>query len=366
MKPCLYQCRVRGRKKWRVDFEETGKRRRKNFPDKKSAELWLANLSTKLRSAKATWAALTENERERIILAYHDAKEKGQDLFELLARAQRMPAVESKTCQDVVSELLSVKRNSGRSERYANIVEIVLNQFINGRESVRIDAVTHGDIERFLDTKKINYRPTLRSRLSMLFRFAVRRGYRVENPCERIEHVKIIRRSPEIFTAEQAVECLKHLRHHYPVGLAWFVLATFCGLRPEEAAKTTWKEINFDEDWIRVEAQTTKVRQRRVVYPKTEAMLILKQAKKLKAKLPLSFEEHRWALIRLKRVLEWERWPKDITRHTAASYWLASNGSAAHVSAMLGNSERILLRDYKALVTRNEALEFWESIGKAL
>jgi hypothetical protein len=66
----------------------------------------------------------------------------------------------------------------------------------------------------------------------------------------------------------------------------------------------------------------------------------------------------------LRHALGFKVWPKDITRHTAASYWLASDGSAAHVSEMLGNSERILKRHYKALVTREQAKEFWEMAAK--
>ena len=49
-------------------------------------------------------------------------------------------------------------------------------------------------------------------------------------------------------------------------------LLNFAGLRPEEAAKTTWAMINFKEGWIRVEAQTSKIRQRRVVYAPPMAM----------------------------------------------------------------------------------------------
>ena len=52
-------------------------------------------------------------------------------------------------------------------------------------------------------------------------------------------------------------------------------------------------------------------------------------------------------------------WKKDVTRHSAATYMLATSGSAAAVATTLGNSETILKRHYLALVTRAQAEAFW-------
>jgi len=68
---------------------------------------------------------------------------------------------------------------------------------------------------------------------------------------------------PAILTVEQVKQCLDWLVGKRSRAFAWFVLTSFAGLRPEEAEKTSWHHINFDEGWVRVEAQTTKVRQRR-------------------------------------------------------------------------------------------------------
>jgi integrase len=160
--------------------------------------------------------------------------------------------------------------------------------------------------------------------------------------------------------------------------LAWFALSTLCGLRPQEAEKTVKADINFKERYVRVEAQTTKVRQRRIVYPKPEAIKFLKWAIKHGGTLPLD-PQIRQRIIAgvswknkdgvqrrpgLRHALGFKVWPKDITRHTAASYWLASDVSTAHVAEMLGNSEKILKSHYKALVTREQAKEFWEMAAK--
>jgi hypothetical protein len=60
----------------------------------------------------------------------------------------------------------------------------------------------------------------------------------------------------------------------------------------------------------------------------------------------------------------WEKWPKDLTRHTAASYWLAVDGNAVNVADQLGHSVAQLKTHDKALVTRADAERFWRLIPK--
>lgn len=135
--------------------------------------------------------------------------------------------------------------------------------------------------------------------------------------------------APSVLTVKEAEKCLKWLRKN-PRSLAWFALAAFAGLRPEEVEKTLWKAINFKEGWVHVGAQTSKVRQRRVVDPLPMAMKWLKLAKKLKSKLPLEPWARRVDREKLSELLGWKTWKRDVTRHTAASMWLASSGSAAN------------------------------------
>lgn len=112
-----------------------------------------------------------------------------------------------------------------------------------------------------------------------------------------------------------------------------------------------------------MEAQTSKVRQCRPVYPKPEAMALLK-AVLPKGRLPLHPQSRRRAIRGLREALGWKVWPKDITRHTAASMWLADCQSTAAVARSLGNSESILLRDYAALVTKEQAAKFWNMVNE--
>ena len=102
-----------------------------------------------------------------------------------------------------------------------------------------------------------------------------------------------------------------------------------------------------------------KLRQRRIVYPKPVVFAWLKLAKRLNSPLPVVRSTRIFYLKPLKKLLGLKQWPRDFTRHTCASMWMAAANDAALVSTMLGNSQSVLLKHYRALVTRAEAKKFF-------
>jgi integrase len=353
--------KVRGKTKWAVHRVESGKRARTFFSSKKAADAEAGLLRSQQAEAGDIWLTLPASERQHLLQVHHEAKRVGVNLADLLADWKRSPRFTgtSPALESVVTELCAAKIATGRSRRYADGLGTVLDQFAKGRERVPISEIGLPEVEGFLNSKNLHSRQTFRARLSTLFRFAVRRGYRVDNPCDRLESIKVVRTPPAILTVEQTKKCLKYLEKQRSRSLAWFVLTTLGGMRPEEAEKTAWDHINFEEGWVRVEAQTTKVRQRRVFYPHASAMAWLHQAKAQGSPLPIARQRRRRTIRTLRKVLGWEAWPKDVTRHSAASYWLAETGNATQVAGALGHSENVLRKNYMALVTKAQAQEFW-------
>ena len=342
---------------WRVRWHELGRVRRKFFTGREAADAHAAYVRGEPVGVRQRFLAMAPHAQEQMLSVWGEAERRGIDLFTLLSK-QVEPTTKSATLAAVIDELLAIKRASGRSERYLIVLELILRHFAAGREKLPIAAVTLEEIERHLNTKKIASRQCIRGRISTLMRFAIRRGYCDKNPCDRLEPITLTHKVPAILTVHQVSEGLKWFKNN-PRSLAWFILSTFAGLRPEEADRTSWREINFTEGWIRVEAQTTKVRQRRVVYPKPMALKWLKLAKKLKSSLPIYRVTRIWDLKRLRGPLKLKRWPQDCTRHTCASMWLAECGSAATVATALGHSESVLRKHYMALVTKTDAAKFW-------
>jgi len=344
---------------WRVRWWSAGRVHRKFFTGRAAADSHAAWLRGEMVGLRQRIIDLPPHEAEQLMLLRSEAAKQGVELlalFALLKSAKAAP--ELMPIRGVIGEMEAAKRRAGRAGDYLGGLVAVLMAFCAGREALPISAFTFGDVERFLDGKALASRATLRSRLSTLFKFAVRRGYRSDNPCSRLEAISAPHVPPAIFTVEHVEQCLKWLRLN-PRLLAWFALSTFAGLRPEEAQQTRWRDINFAEGWVKVEAATTKVRQRRVVYPHKAAMAWLKTAKRLKSELPLTTKQRTMELKSLRAVLGWAKWKQDVTRHTAASMWLAHAGSAAEVATALGHSESVLRRHYMALVTKLEAEKFY-------
>lgn len=316
-------------------------------------------------TARKRISLLPQSDIEQLLLIYDEAERRSFSLSTVFTLMVNGKPTKGPSIQDVLTEMESSKRNAGRANDYLKSLLQIVGQFSKGRGRMAIDLFTVRDVEAFLNSKRIQSRSTLRSRLSTLFMYAVRRKYRTDNPCDQLEAVTHTAEAPHILTTKEVEKVLKWLLAN-PRSLAWFALTTFAGLRPEEAQKTRWKDINFKEGWIRVEAQTTKVRQRRIVYPLPIALEWLRRAKRLKSELPLTPKKQLLDRKEMRAAIGWAQWKQDVTRHSAASYWLASDSSAAHVAEMLGHSEKTLKSHYKALVTKVEAVKFWAMVAKCL
>ena len=125
-----------------------------------------------------------------------------------MAAAKRAEA-EAPAIGDVIAEIVSVKRRAGRAESYIARLDQIGSAFCSGRENLPIEKFTLADVERFIDSHSIRYRSTLRSKLSTMFKFAIRRGYRVDNPCARLETVSVPHEIPAIFTVNELELCLR-------------------------------------------------------------------------------------------------------------------------------------------------------------
>jgi integrase len=341
----------RGKMRYRVSYYDGGKRVRPSFPTKAAADSEAARLRNDIAQLGSVWINLPAAERSQLMAAWDKAKKNGVDLMTLAEKPPAPPVVSSaKKLSEIITELIGAKDSAGRDSEYTKSLKRVLNQFAKGKESVPIDLVTFEHVETFINTKRLAYRATIRARLSTMFNFAMRRHYIKNNPCTQLEAITYHKPPPQIFKPEELKALLKWLVKN-PKGMTWFVLTTLCGLRPDEARKTPKEKIQTDAGIIVVDTQTTKVRERRVVTPMKEAMEWLNLSLKLGGKTPFSKQVKKRLLKQLRKVVGFTVWPKDITRHTAATIWLARIKSAAEVAEQLGNSERVLKRDYKALIT---------------
>jgi integrase len=354
----------RGEYVWQVRWHEEGRVHRSFFSSKAQADSKAALLNRQAVTSTKQILLQPQEDGQLFLAIQRAAKAQGITLTQVLqgmaAAGQGKPA--TPTLSAVLAEMEARKLKSGANTYYVTTLRQIINRFAKaqepGQRDLPIDQYTVHHLEVFLDANKLASRKTLRSKLSTFFKYAVLRDYRVDNPCFKLLKIRRTDPPPKVFTVEQVTTCLKWLEKH-PRAVAWFVLTTFCGLRPEEAQQSRWTMINFDEGWIRVEAQTTKTRTRRIVEPRDEAMAWLKYAQEMNSELPLTRKQLQLERIPLRDHLGWEDWPKDITRHTASSMWFAHSKDSKTVAKSLGHSEAVMRKNYMALVTPKEAAKFW-------
>lgn len=352
---------VHGRTRYLVETY-VGGRKRQFFKTKEEAEKVLVGAKKDQKDLGNAYRLLSTNEKAKLMGFYSDLRASGMSLDAFIARFRSLPHTgHASSIKNAVKELIASKRAAGRTEKHLKNYQWYLSRFMAGRESMSVSSITERELNDWFAAR--NESPRSRRQhiglFSGLFDYCVRKRYISENPCKRLERVTIVRTVPPIFTPAQCRKVLKFAHAKHNRLLAWLTLALFCGMRPEsEADHITWKDIDLARG--RIVIQKSKIRSHRIIDLAfcPPALPWLQLARKLKSKLPIRYSVRRSFLRRIRQLLKLKKWPQDVFRHTAASYLLAYHQDAGKVAAFLGNSAGTLLRDYKALVFKEDAEKF--------
>jgi len=146
----------------------------------------------------------------------------------------------------------------------------------------------------------------------------------------------------------------------------------FGGLRPFEAARLLWEQVNLADGEIRLEGPQTKTGRPRVVTigPTLKAWLKTHQGK------PFSPPNWRKDFDAIKRAAGFsgrqstdanglKPWEADVLRHTAISHCFRESGSYGLTAEWAGNSESIIKRFYQARVSTEDTKKFYALKPKA-
>lgn len=262
---------------------------------------------------------------------------------------------------EAIDSLLAAKRLANCRPRYIQSLGQFLRMFARGREDRTLDSFDVFAIEAWLAEReaKLSTRIGNIGRLSALFAYAVRRGWLSSNPCRQLERIRIEPARPAILTPEQCERLMRWVQFHKPSAMAYFALALFVGVRPEETEKLTWDALDERGKLIVIDAAVSKVRHRRIVELHPTALEWIQAARNCESVLPMGRMTRRRLIKEARAVLGFTTWPQDVLRHSCASYLMATYRDSARVADWLGNSPSILLRHYRELVTAENAVAFW-------
>lgn len=345
-----------GKMRWRVCVPKalrgSDRRSRRFFPTEVKAKSFARELNESRNGLTRHFLALPPDTQSRLLLCLERVK---GSVAVLEAAAQAAADAEVKTrvlLPAAILECVTAKEKADRRDIYTVNLEITLSQFAAGREGRAVSEITTEELDRWLNGNgwAAETRRAYLSRLRTFFGWCRKRGYAATNPALLLERPSADQQPPGILTVDECKRLLATCREKDPKLLPYVSLALFAGIRPFEARRLSWA--NIQGGWINVPGHKAKTRARRLVeiWPPLDAWLALKGELPPGPNFP-----KRWAAVRIAAKVTWSH---DCMRHSFCSYALPVHG-AAKTALMAGHSEAMLFRHYRELVPESAANEFW-------
>lgn len=350
-----------------------GKRLVRQFQTPVEAEAFAADLRTQRaaaaeaerferRNRAVSLANLSDEQRADVLSAFR-AMEGTRGTLTAAAKfwLQHSAPATARTCNEVLAELLQSCTAANRRVRTITELRRKVGAFCADYGPQPVASITAHDIATWLDGRAGRLSPksraSFRQALNRLFGFAARRGYREGNPVAAIERPTIEAAVPEVFTPAEVRRLLDAAQAAVPDMIPYFAIGLFAGLRTEnELRNLDWRMIDFAERAIEVTAASAKKRRHRSVEMSDNLLAWLMPHRRDAGRIYFSKAAY-------KKVLSAAgvRWPRNVMRHSFASYHLAAHNEAGRTALALGhpNGVEILFAHYRRLVRPAVAHEYW-------
>lgn len=347
--PFVRQVLKRGKARWVADLRRFGKGR-KFYANKTDAE--------QACDIHYSGEGIAEEERNEYLHLRDRLKKAGATFSQAVDYFLANKPTGTARLEFALNECISEKKAANRNARYLQQLRYSVEAFINSVEVQECHESTVAHVNAWLHKKNPQWSPrTKMGRLVDLrtfFTFCKRKGWMAANPTELIEPIVVEDKPPGILTVLQCEQLLNTAARLKPWMVPYIALGMFCGIRPEEIQKLTWKQVDLETLLVEVPAKVSKTRRRRLVSISKNAAKWLKQG----GELPPVNAWERMRTIRTEAGIK--KWPHDALRHSFASYHLAEFKDAAKTSHELGHwNTETLYRHYRELVKPADAKKFW-------
>lgn len=356
-----------GHPRWVLDYSPNGKRIRRCFKSKLEADAAARDLRLMQKRAGEDWMALSSSERADLMTTYHQIRSRGLTLGQVwqewCAHANTKSNVDSITLIEAGRRWLQHQREKECSPKHLKNCTSFIERFVRGRLSKSAASIQAQEVRAWLDQYEnpVSWN-THRNLAKAWFSYLFESDLIPHNPLDKQTALPKRRERycrPVVFSPEQVRKSLLYIWEQDRDLLAYFTLATFAGVRPEECDRMTWEMIDLDRGLIDLPEWVTKTRRPRLVHLEPAALQWLRLAKEQGSRLPWhpSLRCHR--LKGLRTYLGFKEWPHDIMRHTFGSYYVELHQSLEKASLEMGNSPEIIQRHYRELVRPEECRLFW-------
>jgi integrase len=272
-----------------------------------------------------------------------------------------------KTVPEVVEELIATLKADGKSSYHIGDMERRLTSFATAFPKSILEIQTKEFAEWLRNLKgkdkkggEILYAPKTRNHyrnaVVQMFNFARDHGYLPKGIPTEVEAVKpldVVTSENEILTVDQLATLLEHAKPRVLIPMA---IKAFTGIRTEEMLRLKWEHLNFKTQYVILQAEVTKTKQRRIIPMSDNLVAWLEMHKKEAGRIC-----DRW---RRPQALS-QAFERHGTRHgihvgankfrnSYISYRVAVTHDVQRVALESGNSPRVIQREYLELATEED------------
>lgn len=351
--PALYSGtgkRQRLKFKTRIEAEAERKRRMQNKKKHGTSILALpADLSADAKKARAILDGAGDVTLVEAAKFYMAAKEERE---------------RSKPFADLMDEFTGTLEARNRSAAYIRDVRYAKTRMEPVIGKALVSEITTKQLrEAFLAAKLTpTGQKSMKRNLRAAFSYAVAHGYAATNPAKGMLTDDADDREIATLTPTEAKALYAAASDDVK---PYVVLATWCGIRPEEVKRLDWADVNWGREWVEVRRSTSKTKRRRFVEMSENVLAMLEPYKGMTGKV-VACSPNAWKLeFKAARVAAgvFDGWQEDTLRHSFASYHVALHNDLDGLARQMGHSGTgTAYQHYLDAVGLKEAKEFW-SVG---
>ncbi len=345
-----------------AEFCYKGKQVRRAFKRREQAKEWLHQAEIMALNRLSPLNAVEEFDAKEALALLPDGVKLCDAVNHWLARNPQHD--KSLLLDEAIDRFLKDKQDANLSPVSLRNLRQTLNNIDAFFPDRSLVSITADDLLRWMDERgyQATNRANRRRILSNFFGWCIKRGYTSINPVDGITVPRVEEKLPEVFTVDQVRDTMKAAQEVSPELVAYFAIGFFAGIRPTELTRLEWESIT--DTHIHVGGKVAKIRKQRYVeiLPNLKEWLATCKSKKGRI-APLTPTELRNRVRKVRDAIGLKKWPKDITRHSFATYHLAKFQDAPRTSLELGHLKPdTLYNHYRALATKNDGIEFFQII----
>lgn len=341
---------------WIATFKQDGKIRKKYFASQEAANAFRDERQDEALT-HGIRHRLTDEERSAVIETRQLLSSLGLSLREAIAIAAELQAQRSRsaTVSTLMHEHILLRQDEGRGERHVRDMKGKLGLFCQTFGNHLVADITGQQITDWLRSLKLpsnNSILSYRRILNGMFVEGVKRGYALNNPVKVAIKPKEEEIETEVLTPEQAGRLLAAAD---PEILPAFAIGMFAGLRNSEIQKLEWHHIDLRRNFIRVPSATKTGKRLVPIEPNLREWLSPSAGRTGKL-VPVNARQREESA---RKAAGLSRWPRNVLRHSYASYHLANYGEIGRLAEYMGDSPDVIRKHYREVVYPEDAAEFW-------